>query len=156
MLLKSRIQPYLNRTDQKGFTLVESLLVLSIFIIISLVTAFSLKPENLGLEEKSFFAQLRADLLYGQQFAISHQSEVYVRFTESDGYSIIYRYDLPPLVDRAYLNGMNAFEGTLPLAFKFLPDGNVSQFGSFEIKTCCKYYRFTVLIGKGRFYVIQE
>lgn len=140
---------------QNGFTLVESLLVLSIFLIISSVTAFSLKPQYFMVNNNEFLTRLQADLLYGQQYAISHQSEVFVRLTESNGYTIYYRYDLPPLVNRSYPEDMKVVGGTLPLSFKLLPDGNVNQFGSFEIHTCCKTYRFTVLIGKGRFYVVE-
>jgi competence protein ComGD len=144
------------KRGQDGFTLIESLLVFSIFLIISSVTAFSLKPQYFMVNDNAFITQLQADLLYGQQFAISHQCEVFVRLTETDGYSIYYRYDLQPLVNRPYLEDMKVFGGTLPLSFKFLPDGNVAQFGYFEINTCSKKYLFTVLIGKGRFYVLEE
>lgn len=140
---------------QSGFTLIESLLVLSIFLIISSITAFSLKPQYFMVNNNVFITQLQADLLYAQQYAISHQCEVFIRLTETGGYTIYYRYDMPPLVNRPYPEDITINGGTLPLSFKFLPDGNVNQFGSFEINTCCKKYRFTVLIGKGRFYVVE-
>jgi competence protein ComGD len=144
------------KRGQNGFTLVESLLVFSVFLIISAVTAFSLKPQYFLENDNVFITQLEADLLYGQQFAISHQCEVFVRLTETEGYSIYYRYDLPPLLIRSYPENLKIYAGTLPLSFKFLPDGNVAQFGSIEINSCCKKYRLTILIGKGRFYVVEE
>jgi competence protein ComGD len=141
---------------QGGFTLVESLLVLSIFLILTSVTALSLRPQNLFLSDHTFITQLQADLLYGQQFAISHQCEVFFKLTENSEYTIYYRFDRPPLVTRPYSSEVQFYPGTLPLSFKFLSDGNISQFGSFSIKTCCKQYRITFLIGKGRFYVSEE
>lgn len=145
------------KNKQKGFTLIESLLVLSIFMIISSITAFSLKPQYFRIEDNVFLTQLQADLLYGQQYAISHHCEVIVMFSEyKNEYSLNIRYDLPPIVERSYTAQIKVENGTLPLNFKFLSDGNVNKFGSFFIRTSDKSYRFTVLIGKGRFYVIEE
>ncbi|MFL6554920.1 MAG: prepilin-type N-terminal cleavage/methylation domain-containing protein, partial [Bacillus sp. (in: firmicutes)] len=60
------------KNDQNGFTLIESLLVLSIFMIISSITVFSLQPQHSVLEDEAFLTQLKADLFYSQQYAISH------------------------------------------------------------------------------------
>ncbi|WP_323467926.1 type II secretion system protein, partial [Alkalihalophilus pseudofirmus] len=43
--------------NQKGFTLAESLIVLSIFMILSTVTVFSLKPQHTMLEDEAFLTQ---------------------------------------------------------------------------------------------------
>lgn len=142
---------------QAGFTLIESLLVFAIFLIISSITAFSLKPQYFMIDEEFFISQLKADLLFGQQYAISHQCEVTVVFTEEEyEYSLKTRTDLPSLIDRHYSSNIKVYSGSLPLFFKFLPDGNVNKFGSFYIKSSTKSYRLTVLIGKGRFYVTEE
>lgn len=143
--------------QQKGFTLIESLLVLSVFMIVSSITAFSLKPQHFLIDDNVFLTELKADLLYSQQYAISHHCEVSVMFTENQyEYSIYTRFDLPPIVQRNYSTTIKVYGGSLPLNFKFLPDGNVSMFGSFFIRTSDKSYRVTVLIGKGRFYVLEE
>ena len=145
------------KNKQKGFTLIESLLVLSIFMIISSVTAFSLKPQHFVIEDNVFLTQLQADLLYAQQYAISHKCEVFVLFAEDQyEYSIFNDYNLPSLVKRNYSKNIQVYGGSLPLFFSFLSDGNASKSGSFFIKTSDKSYRITVLIGKGRFYVIEE
>lgn len=143
--------------NQKGFTLIESLLVLSVFLIISSVTAFSLKPQYMMIDDQSFFTQLKADLFYAQQYAISHQCEVNVIFSETQfKYQVFIRYDLPVLVERNYSKNMTVYGGSLPLYFRFLPSGNASKFGSFFIKTKDKLFRMTILIGEGRFYVVEE
>jgi competence protein ComGD len=142
---------------QEGFTLIESLLVLSVFIIISSITAFTLKPQYSTIDDEAFLSQLQTDLLYAQQYAISHQHEVTVIFmSDQNKYNIYMRSDLPNIIERNYSTNMTVYGGSLPLFFKFLPDGNVNKFGSFYIKSNKKNYRFTVLIGKGRFYVIEE
>jgi competence protein ComGD len=143
--------------SQKGFSLVESLLVLSIFMIISSITAFSLQPHHSVIEDEAFLSQLQADLLYGQQFAISHQHEVSVVFIPGQyKYEMFIRTELPPIVERHYSTSFYLTEGSIPLYFKFLTDGNVNKFGSFYIQTKDKSYRLTLLIGKGRFYVTDQ
>jgi len=144
-------------TTQKGFTLIETLLVLSIFLIISSITAFILQPQYNTMEDEAFLTQLKADLYYAQQYAIAHQHEVTVSFMPDEyNYFIYERNDLPRLVERYYSTNIHVYPGSLPLLFRFSTDGNVSKFGSFTIETKTKLYRITFLIGKGRFYVTEE
>ena len=144
-------------SNQKGFTLIESLVVLSIFLIISSVTAFSLKPQYNMVDDDTFIVQLKADLLYSQQFAISHQRDVIVNImAEKHMYAIYENNSLQRLVERNYSEKINVIPGTIPLYFKFLKNGNVDRFGSLTIRTNEKRYRMTVLIGRGRFYVVEE
>lgn len=140
--------------NQKGFTLIESLLVLSIFMIISSITVFSLKPQHTVMEDEAFLFQLKADLYNAQQYAISHQDEVSIAFFPTQyRYSIFLRPELPPIVNRNYSTNIYLSEGTIPLYFKYLSDGNVNKFGTLFIQTNNKKYVLTILIGKGRFYV---
>ncbi|WP_312471749.1 competence type IV pilus minor pilin ComGD [Neobacillus sp.] len=143
--------------NQKGFTLIESLVVLSIFMIISSVTVFSLKPHHSMIEDESFLTQLKADLYYAQNYAISHQHEVSVVFVPSQyRYYMILDTELPPIVERNYSTNIYLTEGSIPLYFKFLIDGNINKFGSFFIQTKKRNYKITFLIGKGRFYVAEQ
>ncbi|OIK11765.1 competence protein ComG [Bacillus sp. MUM 116] len=145
------------KRSQAGFTLIESLLVLTIFLIISSITVFSIKPQSNRIEDEVFISQLKADLIYAQQYAISHQHEVTVSFMENEyNYYIFESNDIPRLVERYYSRDIHVNPGTLPLYFRFLPDGNVSKFGSFTVVTKDKQFRITFLLGKGRFYVKEE
>ncbi|WHY84702.1 competence type IV pilus minor pilin ComGD [Neobacillus novalis] len=145
------------KSRQKGFTLIESLVVLSIFMIISSVTVFSLKPQQPMIEEEAFITQLKADLYYAQNYAISHQHEVSVVFMPSQyKYYMFLQSELPPFIVRNYSTNIYVDEGSLPLYFKFLSDGNVNKFGTIYIQTNRKNYKLTVLIGKGRFYVAEQ
>ncbi len=142
---------------QRGFTLTETLVVLSAFMILASVTVFSLKPQNTRLEEKKFFKQLKADLYYAQNYAISHQHEVSVIVIPNQyRYYMILSYGEKPIVDRNYSTNFYITEGTMPLYFKFQHDGNVNQFGSIIIHSKNKIFRLVVLIGKGRFYVTES
>lgn len=143
--------------NQKGFTLIESLVVLSIFIIISSITVVSIKPQYYMADDETFISQLKADLYYAQQFAISHQKEVKVNFIPNRFRYIIYENNNSPnIIERQYSPNIHVSPGSIPLYFKYLPNGNVDQFGSLYFKSTEKSYRLTILIGKGRFYVAEE
>jgi competence protein ComGD len=141
--------------NQKGFTLIESLIVLSIFLIISSITAFSIKPQYYSATDKAFISQLKADLYYGQQYAIANQMEVKVIFYEHEHRYLI-STGSKQLVERNHSPTITVTQGTIQLVFKFNPNGNVDRFGTLYIRTQQKNYRLTLLIGKGRFYVMEE
>lgn len=141
--------------NQKGFTLIESLIVLSIFLIISSITAFSIKPQYYSAVDKAFISQLKADLYYGQQYAIANQMEVKVIFYEYEHMYLISTVS-KQLVERNHSPMITVTQGTIQLVFKFNSNGNVDRFGTLYIRTQQTNYRLTLLIGKGRFYVMEE
>jgi competence protein ComGD len=141
--------------NQKGFTLIESLIVLSILLIISSITAFSINPQYYSATDKTFIAQLKADLYYGQQYAIANQMEVKVIFYEHEHMYLISTGN-KQLVERHHSPTITVTQGTIQLVFKFNSNGNVDRFGTLYIRTQQKNYRLTLLIGKGRFYVTEE
>lgn len=145
------------KLNEKGFTFTEMLLVFSCFLIISSVTLILVKPQNSIIETRLFFTQLKSDLYFAQQYAISHQREVTVNIVSQQNYYYIRdRITGPILVQRTYSEQIKVMEASIPLYFQFLPDGNISRFGSFLVKIDKVIYRFTFLIGKGRFYVTKE
>ncbi len=123
----------------------------------SSILAFVLKPQFFFLEKQRFFNQLKADLYYGQQYAISHQHEVYVYFIpEQNMYYIKGRDTKDFLIRRDIPEGITVAIGSQQLFFQFQPDGNINKFGSINIFVGKDKYRLTFLIGKGRFYVEKE
>ncbi|MCM3566624.1 competence type IV pilus minor pilin ComGD [Neobacillus mesonae] len=145
------------KANQKGFTLAESLIVLSIFVVLASVTIFSLKPENNLLEDEAFLTQLQADLFYAQNYALSHQHEVLVVFSPSQyKYNFSERTAIQPFFERKYSKKYYITEGSLLLTIKFMPNGNLNGFGTIFIRTKTKTYRLTFLIGRGRFYVTEQ
>jgi competence protein ComGD len=144
-------------TEQKGYTLIESLIVLSIFTILSSVTVFSLKPQHSMIDDEAFLTQLQADLYFAQSYAISHQMDVIVIFSPKDyTYTLLGRSGQEQLLSRSYSTDLKVVEGTIPLSFRYLSDGIVNKSGTILIRSRNKTYVLTILIGKGRFYVTEQ
>ena len=64
--------------SQKGFTLIEILFVFSILLVIASVSTIIIRPQYLMSEKEHFLSNLRAGLLYSQQYAISQQKHLVV------------------------------------------------------------------------------
>ncbi|WP_313798295.1 competence type IV pilus minor pilin ComGD [Cytobacillus sp.] len=143
-------------SKEDGFTLLESLFVLSVFLIIASVSSILLKSQFLTLEKQQFISQLKADLLYGQQYALSHQVLITVHILpEENFYYLREGYNKGFLIERDIPDTITIMEGTMKLFFSFHPDGNINRFGSFIIMVDEVRYKMTFLIGKGRFYVAK-
>ncbi|MBS4191275.1 type II secretion system protein [Bacillus sp. FJAT-49705] len=146
------------RSREAGFTLIESLFVLSVFLIIASISAFLIKPQFGSVEKQQFLTQLKSDLLYAQQYAISHHTEVIVHFPSGHAaYYIHEKVSSQYLIERKIPERIKIQPGSMKLFFQFQADGNINRFGSFWINFDDKEsYKFTFLIGKGRFYVQKE
>lgn len=141
--------------NQRGYTLIESLIVLTVFLIISSITVFSISPQFHSANDKAFISQLKADLYYGQQYAIANQMEVKVIFYEHE-HMYVLTAGSNRIVERIHSPKIRVSQVTVQLYFKFNPNGNIDRFGSLFIRTEQNLYRLTLLIGKGRFYVMEE
>lgn len=141
--------------DEKGFTLLESLFVLSIFLIISSFSLFLLKPHQVTMEKELFITQLKADLLFAQQHALSTQKLVAVNFVNPRKYYYIRKYTGEILLEREYSERITVAEGSQPLYFRYHSSGNISSFGSIHIYIGDEIYRMMFQLGKGRFYVVK-
>ncbi|WNS74216.1 competence type IV pilus minor pilin ComGD [Bacillus sp. DTU_2020_1000418_1_SI_GHA_SEK_038] len=144
-------------SKQGGFTLIESLFVLSVFLIIASVPAFLLKPHFISFEKEKFISQLKADLFYAQQYALSHHIDVYVHILpEESKYVVHEKLSANYLIEREIPEMITVQEESMKLYFQFQSDGNINRFGSFVIFAGREKYRFMFYIGKGRFYVAKE
>ncbi|USK37898.1 type II secretion system GspH family protein [Cytobacillus firmus] len=143
--------------NKEGFTLIESLFVLSIFLIIASVTALLLKPHFFYLEKIMFFSQLKSDLLYAQNYAITHQTDVAIQIIpEENRYFAKEKLAADPIFSREYSGIIEIKPGTMPLYFQYGPGGITNKFGSFYIKADREQYKLTFFIGRGRFNVEKE
>jgi competence protein ComGD len=141
-----------------GFTMVEMLIVLSAFLMLTLTSAFLFSPQKAMLEKDLFFSQLKSDLLYSQQYAISHQETITVHIVPEGNYYYIRGadYAAPYLALRHYSPQIKLKKGTMNLLFNYMPDGNIDSFGSIYVTAGAKKYKLMIQIGKGRFYVLEE
>ncbi|USK48840.1 type II secretion system GspH family protein [Bacillus sp. CMF12] len=143
--------------NKEGFTLIETLFIFSIFLIIATITAVLLKPQFIHLEKIMFFSQLKSDLLYAQNYAITHQTDVAIQIVpEENRYFAQVKLAADPIISREYPGIIKIKEGTMPLFFQYGPGGITNKFGTFYVKADKDQYKITFLIGRGRFYVEKE
>lgn len=141
--------------NESGFTLVESLIVLTVFLMMSFLSIILLKPTHTLLEKERFFSKLTSDVLFAQQYAISHQENVRVHIMpENNNYYM--RTNSKVILERNYSDVVNIKPGSLPLLFQITGNGHLNKFGYIHVEIGERVYRIMFLIGRGRFYVVEE
>lgn len=150
-------------SNQSGFTLIEMLFVLSIFLLISSISSILISPQYLLYEKERFLSQFKADILYSQQYAISHQKQltVYI-YPKERRYAVNEKLTDKSVIDRNFPKsiqmekGTMAGSGTTNMIFEFSKSGRLNQFGTFYFLVDHERYKITFQIGAGRFYVVKE
>ncbi|MGP7816228.1 competence type IV pilus minor pilin ComGD [Niallia sp. 01092] len=142
--------------NQKGFTLIEMLVSLSVFMILLSISFLLFRPQHVMVKEKLFFSTLQSDLYYAQSYALSHQMKMYVYFyPKHKRYYISGDMQTGYIVDRYYDESIKINQDLTPISFSIVRNGNVSEFATYYISIEDKNYKFTVQIGQGRFYVAK-
>lgn len=143
-----------NFQAQKGFTLIEMLLVLSIFMLIISVLSAGFFSLNESMEEKHYIKMLERDLLLGHTYAITNNQFVMFlyRFEEnayllSVGQRVLIKRQLPEHISFLPGQEMNYFY--------FLPTGNINKFGTLTFYIRDHTYQVIFSIGKGRFRIVH-
>ncbi|UII54834.1 type II secretion system GspH family protein [Cytobacillus spongiae] len=142
------------KPNENGFTLIEALSVLSMFLLMTSISIFSIRSLAFTMEKELFFSQFEGDMLYAQEYALSHQQQILVIFSPTEHYYIIReRNEGPYLAKRYYSKNIEVHQGSLGLSFDFTARGNINKFGSLLITIGTEEYKVTFFIGRGRFYV---
>ncbi|WP_286059883.1 competence type IV pilus minor pilin ComGD [Bacillus mojavensis] len=131
---------------EAGFTLLESLLVLSLASIMLIAVFTTLPPvyENTALRQT--VSQLKNDILLAQQTAISNHQRTKILFQEKK-YQVIIG---DTVIDRIfYDNGLLAESLTLKDRLEFNEKGHPNIGGKIRIKGHAAY-DITVYLGSGR------
>ncbi|MEH7238477.1 competence type IV pilus minor pilin ComGD [Bacillus sp. JJ1562] len=148
---------HLHKMNNKGFTLIEALIVLSIVIIISSISLLQLRPLHESKKMDQFLEQLQNDIFFSQQYAISHSettmlyfspSGSYYRLTRGSSYEVIFLRKVDPAI-RIQLT-------TLGQNLVFTSNGNIQRAGEIRFSYKESTYVVTFLLGKGRFYVSKR
>lgn len=142
--------------NELGFTLIESLFVLSVFFLIASLSLFLFRPHHSYLEKELFFSQLKTDIFHAQHHALSTQRPIVFNIDPSRHYYYAKDFEGKLLLERYYSKDIKVSEGSLKLSWEFNANGNLSKFGSIYIYFGSERYRLTFLIGRGRFYVVKE
>lgn len=150
----------MNRQSRRnGFTLIETLIVLMIFSVLSLTATISFKPVEEELIAEQFFDQLQKDILYAQQHAVMIRVPCTLLFDENEtGYRIREgRANVTQdLIKRRLPEGMKLITDTLGLKVSFLANGNISASGKIRVVYRQHTYKITFYLGKGRFVVSKQ
>ncbi|MEH7380010.1 competence type IV pilus minor pilin ComGD [Bacillus sp. JJ1533] len=145
------------QVNEKGFTLIEALIVLSIVIMISSISLLQLRPLHESKKIDQFLEQLQNDIFFCQQYAISHSEPTSLffnpsgpsyRIVEEDSYEQIFMRKMDPAIQIQL--------STLGLKLTFTSSGNIQRAGEIRFKYKGSTYTVTFLLGKGRFYVSKR
>ncbi|MFT8319435.1 MAG: competence type IV pilus minor pilin ComGD [Bacillus sp. (in: firmicutes)] len=142
--------------NEKGFTLIEMFVSLSIFLILISLSLLLFRPQQAAVKEKMFFATLQSDLFYAQSYALSHQMKlnVYI-YPKEKRYYIRGDQQTGIIVDRYYDESVIINKDLTTISFSIVASGNVTKFATYYLSIEDRQYTFTVQIGKGRFYVTK-
>lgn len=134
-----------------GFTLIETLVVLTIFLII-LSLASSLFPNFMKNQEtEQFLRQLSDDIHYAQAYAISHQQYIDVVIGASGETYVSKGVWIGKLYERKIPKDIVFRQGSMNLKITFASNGNITSAGTWFIDSQLHTYKITFNIGKGRF-----
>jgi competence protein ComGD len=137
--------------NQRGFTLLEMLLVLTIFMMI-VSLSFGMYPTFIKkLDTRLFLEQFSDDLYYSQQYAITQQTNIYFAIDVPGRSYYSYSYSDGRILQRSIPDDVKFEKLTLDLFLTFTSSGNVSSSGSWQIRADQSLYKVTVYLGAGRF-----
>ncbi|WP_042345988.1 competence type IV pilus minor pilin ComGD [Bacillus massiliigorillae] len=138
---------------EKGYSLVEMLVVLSVFLLL-ISASISTMPKYQGKKElESFLQQFSKDFHFAQMYAINHQISVYfsIDYINKTYYANSIGSD-EVIFFKRIPKDIQFMKDSLILRIYFTPIGNVSNFGSWVFESKKVQYIFTVMIGRGRHY----
>ncbi len=143
----------LREADEKGFTLLEMMVVLSVFTVVLAagITKFERIPSL--FERDLFISGLKADLYYAQSYAVSRKETVYIKFySATDQYRAVRVRDNQVLFNKKLPDSVDLLDSNLQ-SFMISGDGDISKFGTLNFSVYEKVVHLKIFIGKGRFVV---
>ncbi len=143
--------------SKSGFTLIEMLMVLSVFLIIMTISVVTVPRYVEKREIESFLQQLSHDLHYAQALALHDQTLYRVNLnTSSDFYMIT--QSTKRVLTREFPEGVAFVRGssTLNSVITAYANGSLSQTGTWIFRTKHYTYEFKTLLGEGRHYYHEQ
>ncbi|MFA8437664.1 competence type IV pilus minor pilin ComGD [Pueribacillus sp. YX66] len=140
--------------NEKGYTLFELIIVITILGIVILIAIPSFTPISEAHEVEHFFEQLEDDLYFTQVTALSRGKPVLLDFrTSSSLYQV--RMDNKVIVQRNYPEHFTVEKGSMNTTIEFNLNGNIRNPGTIFVDTNNGKYKLTFQLGKGRFDVTK-
>lgn len=134
----------------RGFTLVEILIVLSVVTILLIFTIGGLDKIRGSIQRQMFFDQLKADLYFAKSYAFGQDQRVTVQFQPEENKYIVRVQNDHILIERTLPSGIVISKSNL-LTVDMLPTGTVNRFGKVTFQTEKNSVHLTFYIGRGRF-----
>lgn len=137
---------------QKGFTLIEMLMVLFIVQVMMFSIIVTIRPLVEYYKITLFLRQLQSDTFYVQQTAMNRESPIKINFAPK-GTEYIISDSRAVLYKRAYDSNIHITFGSGNSTIQYNKNGNISQAKTIFISNQKFKYKVTFQIGRGRFYV---
>jgi len=141
---------HLQANKQRGFTLLESLIVLSIVSIMSMVLLINITTIHKQKTIETFLNTLHDDLLFSQQYALVNGKTVIILFSESEKKYYVTHSLGVKILARSYPSSISIEGATLENRVIYNNFGSISKSGTILVKHAKDTYRLVVYLGKGR------
>lgn len=139
---------YKFKSDEKGFTIIEMLLVLSIVMVVSSSVILLSASKLEEMEEERFYKQLHLDIQRIQAISIGENKYTYIYFINNrrsyqarSANIILFEKELP--------RNMHLADESTIKTISFHPNGNLNNFGNLLFETERGEKRITLYIGRG-------
>lgn len=137
---------------QKGFTLLEMLLVLFAISVLSMVTYFNVHSLYEKQKIEQFLRQFSNDILYMQQLAINRQKHYTLRWhKDRHMYYIGESSKNISIIKREYDSDIQIDLNTFPNPMTYNPSGNINRGGTILLSYRSYKYEIVFQLGRGRF-----
>lgn len=143
--LAEKLRLHIKLNEEEGFTLLESLLVLSLASILLIAVFTTLPPayDNTAVRQAAW--QLKNDIMLAQQTAISSHQRTKILFQRKE-----YQLDMgDTVIERPYATGLSIEPKTLKDRLEFNEKGHPNAGGKIRVKGHVAY-DITVYLGSGR------
>ena len=137
---------------QKGFTLLEMLLVLFAISVLSVVTHFNVTSLHEKQKVEQYLRQFSNDILYMQQLAINRQKHYTLRwYKDRHTYYIGELSENLTIIKREYDSDIQIDLNTFPNPMTYNPSGNINRGGTILLSYRSYKYEIVFQLGRGRF-----
>ncbi|HDR7285048.1 comG operon protein ComGD [Bacillus cereus group sp. BfR-BA-00331] len=137
---------------QKGFTLLEMLLVLFAISVLSVVTYFHVHSLYEKQKIEQFLRQFSNDILYMQQLAINRQKHYTLRWhKDRHMYYIGESSTDHSIIKREYDSDIQLDLNIFPNPMTYNPSGNINRGGTILLSYRSYKYEIVFQLGRGRF-----
>ncbi|MFF2754337.1 competence type IV pilus minor pilin ComGD [Psychrobacillus sp. NPDC058041] len=138
-----------NKLNEKGFTLIEMLLVLAIVMTITSSVIFIATSKFVEIEEKRFIRQFQLDVQSIQSVAIAEEKYAYLNFfnggtkyVAKSANTILFESEMPA--------GYRLSTESNLKEIGFHPNGSIKDFGTLIFETKKGSKKVILYIGRGR------